>query len=139
MNTNPNDPELCKYREHLVAADERAQENFDKTVISLAGGALGVSFAFLDNVVKDHLITCPSLLAISWLSWTASLTTVLVSFFLSHLALQKAIKQVDSGQIHGTRPGGRYAVATKVCNVLSAALFLFGLVCMGVFVLLNLG
>lgn len=45
MNEEAKQTELQAYRSHLVAADERAQENFDKTVLSLSGGALGVSFA----------------------------------------------------------------------------------------------
>lgn len=35
---------LQDYRKLLLTAEQQAQANFDKTVLSLSGGALGVSF-----------------------------------------------------------------------------------------------
>ena len=45
-----NDP---KSREYLVNAARRAQWEYDKTVLALSGGALGVSLAFIEEVAKD--------------------------------------------------------------------------------------
>jgi len=49
-NENMNE-NLQEYRKHLVAAEQQVQADFDKTVLSLSGGALGISFAFVKNPV----------------------------------------------------------------------------------------
>jgi len=45
---------LQEYRTHLVAAEQKAQEDYDKTVISLSGGALGISFAFIVDCISKR-------------------------------------------------------------------------------------
>ncbi|MDD5774068.1 MAG: hypothetical protein PHX78_11450 [bacterium] len=87
--------ELREYRNHLVAAEQKAQEDFDKTVLSLSGGALGISFAFIKDIVGAGPFEKLFFLLFSWISWSSSIIIVLLSFFFSHLALRQAINQVD--------------------------------------------
>ncbi len=131
---------LKEYRQVLVLAEEKAQEDFDKTVLSLSGGALGVSFAFVDKFVAPAVMKSPFLLFAAWLSWGLSVTVVLASFFFSQLAMRRAIKQVDAGagKIYIKRPGGACAVATAVCNAAGGLLFAFGVGCIILFVRANL-
>jgi hypothetical protein len=42
-----------EYRAQLVAVQRKSEEAFDKTVVTLSGGALGVSFAFVTNFFPD--------------------------------------------------------------------------------------
>ena len=132
-------PDRLDYRKLLVEADERSQENFDKTVIALSGGGMGVSLAFVDNIVGDRPLAASCLLLLAWAAWTASLLVVLTSFYLSRLALRQAIAELDAGVTSTARPGGRYAVLTTVANFVGPALFIIGAILMGVFVFLNIG
>jgi hypothetical protein len=132
---------LTEYRNHLVLADQRAQEDFDKTVISLSGGALGVSFAFLRDVVGRGPYNSPAWLFLAWLAWLAwglSATSMLVSYYLSQQALRRAIKQVDAGFIETEKPGGPFATSTAMCNALGGLLFLVGVALMILFVFKNM-
>jgi hypothetical protein len=129
---------LQQYRSHLVLAEQKAQEDFDKTVLSLSGGALGVSFAFVRDIVGPGPLAHPGYLFLAWSSWGISVTVVLASYFLSQLALRRAIVQVDSGHIYKGRPGGPFALATAICNATGGILFLFGVVLMTLFVRFNL-
>lgn len=88
---------IAQYREWLVSADQKSQESFDKTVLTLSGGALALSFAFIKDIVGDGSIISAGLLVASWCAWAASLSCVLVSFLFSQFALRKAISQVDAG------------------------------------------
>lgn len=127
------------YRQHLQDACVKSQESFDKTVLSLSGGALGVSFIFLKDVIGSKPIDAPGLLVATWVAWAASSLAVLFSFHLSHLALRKAISQVDDGSIaDGARPGGGYARATAWLNVSGAVLFFAGVVSIVIFASFNL-
>lgn len=40
-----------EWREHLVSAEQKSQEDLDKALLSLSGGALGVSLIFLKDVI----------------------------------------------------------------------------------------
>ena len=117
---------LVDYRKHLVAAEQKSQEDFDKTVLSLSGGALGVSFVFLKDVIGDKLILQPEFLFASWVSWGTSTFSILLSYYLSQMALRHAIGQVDKGSIHNEKPGGYYADLTKYLNLAGVALFFIG-------------
>jgi hypothetical protein len=124
---------LVEYRNFLIAAEQKAQEDFDKTVLSLSGGALGISFIFLKDVLGSQPIRLHEYLLGAWICWGASTLFVLGSFFLSHLALRHAIRQVDGGDLDGKTPGGAFAQWTATFNILGAVLFVVGVVAITVF------
>ncbi|HLX80602.1 MAG TPA: hypothetical protein VKS43_08460 [Burkholderiales bacterium] len=130
--------QLLDYRKWLVAAEQKSQEDFDKTVLSLSGGALGISFVFLRDVVGPNPILCPSFLFAAWLAWAFSTFAVLTSYYLSHLALRRAIEQVDDGTIYQQRPGGAFARWTALLNAVGAILFLAGVCFITAFANFNL-
>ncbi|MEW5939701.1 MAG: hypothetical protein AB1750_08580 [Chloroflexota bacterium] len=129
--------DLKEYRNQIISAEQKAQEDFDKTVLSLSGGALGVSFAFVKDIVGESPI-CISFLIVSWVSWALSSTSVLISYYMSHKALRHAIKQIDTNKIRQEQPGGVYDKFTGFLNMLGLILFLVGLLAMIWFVKTNL-
>jgi len=128
---------LDEYRRHLVDARQKAQESYDKTVLSLSGGSLGVSFAFLKSAVGVGPYSTLYLLFSAWILWTISATVVLISYFLSQMTLERAIAQVDSKAIDQGSPGGWLASATRIANLLSGSLFIIGVALMIGFVYNN--
>jgi hypothetical protein len=131
--TNPDPDSLAEYRKFLVAAEQKSQEDFDKTVLALSGGALGISFTFLKDVIGANPISQPMLLFSAWVAWAFSTFAVLASYYLSHLALRRAIAQVDKGTIYKQRPGGALALWTAGLNATGAMLFLVGVLCITLF------
>ncbi|MBK9130614.1 MAG: hypothetical protein IPM20_03080 [Gammaproteobacteria bacterium] len=125
--------DLKEYRQWLVAAEQKSQEDFDKTVLSLSGGALGISFVFLKDIVGPDSIVYPWYLLVAWLSWGLSTFAVLASYYLSHQALRHAISQVDGKTIYDQPAGGRYSKWTAFLNAAGATLFLIGVICITVF------
>ena len=132
---------MDEYRQHLVLARQKAQEDYDKTLIYLSGGALGISFAFIDKLTDGPPFAWQCLLFIAWGSWIASLVIMLLSFRSSRAALERAIEEVDNYTVDTVdkRPGGIFAVVTEHANWLGLFTFLAGLVAIGVFVWKNLG
>lgn len=134
---------ISEYRALLTKLEQEAQSTFDKTVLTLSGGALGLSFAFTKDVVGVHNVIHTNFLLAAWTGWGLSATSVLVSFFTSHLALRKAISQLDEGKFATDsekmeRPGGWYDGLTKWLNGAGLALFLCGLTAMMCFLFCNL-
>jgi hypothetical protein len=127
-----------EYRQWLVAAEQKCQDDFDKTVLSLSGGALGVSFVMVKDVIGTNSISHPSWVLFAWVAWAISSLSVLASFFISHLALRKAIAQCDDGTIYTQKPGGRLSDFTRYLNAGGALLFFAGVCFMAAFAYTNL-
>ena len=126
------------HRKHLVAADQKSQEDFDKTVLSLSGGALGISFVFLKDVIGPNPIHSPELLFAAWVAWGTSTFCILLSYYLSHLAIRTTIRQIDQDKLHLEKSGGKYSTATATLNVAGAVLFVVGVVTITLFAHSNL-
>ena len=133
------DKDIQEYRSLLISAEQKAQEDYDKTVLSLSGGALGISFAFVKDIVGDQPVVYPRLLLASWIVWGISIACVLASFFFSQQALRQTIKQVDEDKIREQSPGGVYSWITATLNALGGLLFLVGVVLIVLFASHNLG
>lgn len=130
---------LMTYRTSLVTAEQKLQEDLDKMIVSLSGGALGVSFIFLKDIVGGRPIAAHWLLMAAWGLWAASIASVLLSYYVGSALYRKSIDQVDDGTIHlVNEPGGWLNKTALVLNILSGSLFILGVVAMMVFVRQNL-
>jgi hypothetical protein len=132
------DAALLEYRRYILAAEQRAQEDFDKTVLSLSGGALGISFAFVDKFIAGKPVVFAWELVLAWVAWAVSMSCVLVSFYMSQQALRHTLVQIDSGRIYSEPPGGRFDGMTRFLNPAGMVLFFVGVGFMVVFVSNNL-
>ena len=144
-----------QYRALLVQTWQKTQDDIDKAILTLSAGALGVSFAFLKDIVGPAGAHKSGLLLAAWLSWTVSCALTLLSFFTSRHAFAKQIKLLDdeiaervakplpaAGRL---RRAGRWCVSaaglnfcTSAFNWFAAGLFLVGLILMIAFTAYNL-
>jgi len=127
--------DLQEYRRQLLALEARAQEVFDKTVVTLSGGALGISFAFIKDFLGTNPVASKSWLIGAWAAWVGSLTTSLASHYASTFAIRRATEQFDAGKEGDLAQGWDQAVV--VLNAMSGLLFLIGVSAIGVFVVHN--
>lgn len=118
---------MLEYRNWLVAAGHKSSEAYDKALMTLAGGALGLSLTFIKDIVKSTQPTSLWTLMTAWGCLTLSLATILISMLSSQWAIRKAIHQVDDASFPGVIPGGGFAVATDVLNVVAGLAFLVGI------------
>ncbi len=129
-----------EYRHHLILAEQKAQEDYDKTIVALAGGGLGVSLLFIEKVVGTGKVVLLWALGCGWTSWALSIVAVLASYFFSRMALRTAIAEWDEDKSAMPRqPGGRMARLTERLNVLSGLLLVLGVVLVCAFAIANLG
>jgi hypothetical protein len=130
--------ELTQYRKDLILSRQESQKSYDRHLISLAGGGLAISIAFIHNVIGDKTIQLSEYLLYAWILWTSCITLVLLSFYSSRLALDKAIRQLDSESIHKEHPGGFWNRVTSVLNILAGLAFVLGTISVIYFVIHNL-
>lgn len=122
----------------LIESEHTSTESFDKTVLYLSGGALGLSMAFLQNIIGSAKAVQVCYLVAAWVSWALSLIFTGSSFWFSAAAMRKAIRQLDEQTIGQENPGGWWSPATKVTTFLGGAAFIVGVIAMIVFVQGNL-
>lgn len=132
------DDSLKEYRARLVELEEKSQVAFDKTLVTLAAGALGLSFAFVREFLGQGPVSKLCYLIASWICWILSLAFILLSQYFSTLAIRKTIEQVDEGKIGEQRPGGWLDSAVVFLNASAALSFVLGLVLITFFVFNNL-
>ncbi len=130
--------ELKEYREHLIKADQKSQEDFDKTLITVATSSLGVSMIFVRDFVGEGGVVNPRLILLGWGLLAASVGCVLCGFYLSRFALRKAINQIDENSIYTEKAGGRLSGVVEGLNCISGLLLLFGFVAVISFAYVNL-
>jgi len=132
------DEEIVKYRDLLIEIEGKAQEDFDKTVLSLSGGALGISFAFVKDFVGDDPMIVTGYLLGAWIVWALSVTCVLSSYYFSQQALRKTITQIDAGEIYSEIAVGAFNKLTAFLNAAGGILFLIGVILIVIFAFFNL-
>ena len=64
------------YRGLLISTEQASQTDFDKGVLALSGGALGLSFAFTKDIVGTTHVVHIGFLLSAWIAWAASSTAV---------------------------------------------------------------
>jgi hypothetical protein len=135
-----------EYRQLLIDGEQKAQESYDKTVLSLSGGALGIFFAFVKDFIGAKTVNGPSWLLASWVFWGLSMFFVLLSFYASNQAMREGIRKVnsvisgaDAKILNESQPGGRFDSLVAYLNFFGGLLFLFGIIAIVVFVGQNLG
>lgn len=81
----------------------------------------------------------------SWVCWGLSVTSVVVSYYLSQLALRAIMKLVDEclvscnfDPLYNSNPGGKYSTATSLLNIAGGILFFAGVILIAIFVYHNL-
>jgi hypothetical protein len=131
--------DLKKYRESLAATLRFLNESYDKLLVTLSGGALGISIAFLKDIVKLENVNNPKLLFLAWLAFILSLAAVLGRLMFGIEAHRKAIRQVDGGTIYKEKVGGKHSLLTRALHISSAFFLLTGLVLLVTFAFFNVG
>lgn len=124
---------LADHRRHLLDSLYAESSSFDKAVMTLAAGALGISIAFVNNVAPNPRAT--GWLAVSWGLFAASLVCVLFSF----MAAQSAIRWEIDHLYDDPRPARPHPHRTSRLNKAAASAFVAGVVALSIFAFLNLG
>ncbi len=122
-----------EYRQWLVQTHHEATKDFDRSVLVLAGGALGLSITFIHDIAPNP--THKLLVGTSWTLFAVALLATFLSYLASEGVHLKRIADEDAG----TEWGRSYlGIATTGLNVLAAIGVVGGFVFLVTFALYNL-
>jgi hypothetical protein len=132
MENNKND-----YEQQIIQTEEfNFQESvlFDKSILTLAGGVFGLSLTFIKQIPHANHIW---LLLCSWILYTVSMLSTLISMLTSQKAISKKVEYLEAND-YSTPYKNPYASRTSCLNICSMALFIVGSFFLLIFVFLNL-
>jgi len=142
MAKSVRDPQADRLPDYRKVLEQRLAEvsaEYGKAVITLSGGALAVSFAFVTDLVPDPIPSTVWRLWLAWLSFGTSLASILLAMLTATFALRHAIKQVDDGTIDSDDVPGRWrSRVTSALNVSAIITFFAGIFFLAYFALTNL-
>jgi hypothetical protein len=116
----------------------KQSDAFDKAVLTLSGGALGVSMTFIHQIVQSPSVGSLWILGMAWSAFACSILAILISLLTGQWAINKAIQQIDANTIHDERAGLWYAQVTSGLNITACGMFVLGVGLMAWFCLENL-
>ncbi len=128
----PFQQQVTAYRQLLQTMEQQQQSEYDKAVMLLSGGALGISMTFLKEIVGMENLVDSGLILGAWLCWAVSSASVAFSFSTSASALRNAISQTDAKilYLNTTEMGGRMEKVTRILNPCAGFLFVIGVALM---------
>ena len=103
-------------------------EQFDKLIVQLAAGGLGLTMAFIEKIVKVTADTDYTYVKITWICFATSLLMSLLSHLTARLSIDETIKNGDnSGSIYNgiTSALNWLSVLSVVTGILLFILFTF--------------
>lgn len=123
------------YLEQLNKAFIESSSQFDKQVLFVASGALGISLAFIKDIVTLNIATYKSLLILSWISFGA----VIIFCIMSHYTSLKAINfKIENIYQKKDKTSKRFNLFTKGLNFLMIIFLTLGLVLLNIFIGINI-
>ncbi len=130
-------------RKDLLARQLSNAEQFDRAVLTLSSGALGLSLAFIKDFVPVDKAQVPVLLVASWIFFGCAIVSTVSSFLVSQVAINI---QLNYAEQYYLKREGQYlakknipAKITDALNVASGVLFVIAVGCTIIFVMFNLG
>ena len=134
VSTADNADPQAAWRQWLVEAHHSSSQDFDKAVMTLSGGALGLSITFVHDFAPKA--THRALLGWSWGCFALSLLAILVSHLTSQDATLHEIKKLDDPSTKGWAIGKGM---TSFLNYVAALALVGGAVLLVIFALHNVG
>jgi hypothetical protein len=105
-------------RASLVELYGKALEGFDRSIVTISGGAFAISVTFVHEVAPNPVESSFTALWIGWIGLALSLTFIVISMLTGHRALEDAL---------GGKELTEFTAVTTFFNVAAAAMMVAGL------------
>jgi len=124
-----------EYWQQLNKAYIESSSQFDKQLLFFASGALGLSFAFIKDIVKLDAATHKCILIASWALFGVVIILSIISHYTSLKAINTKIQNINSKE---DKVSKRLNTYTKWFNILNIVFLSFGLLLLTVFIAINI-
>ena len=122
-------------RRSLIKDQLQSYISLDKWLLTLSGGAFGLSITFIKNIIPPEGSKVIFLLISAWVSFCLSLLSTLVSFLTSQAAYSKQIEIIENDSEDSSNKSRTWTI---FLNKLSVFCFIVGVSCLAAFCSFNL-
>lgn len=132
-----------EFKKKALEDEKSGTENFDKNLLTFSSGALGLSLAFIEDIVPLSMAHWVACLFISWIAFTLCIIVTMASFQMSIRALRESIPFGEAYYLREEKNAFNEHLRTFCCRAvdwctwIGSALFVTGLVCTIIFVCAN--
>lgn len=134
-----------EYREQLQSVVDKSEDEFEKKLIYIAAGALGLSFTFISDIVDIAPSTILWALLVGWIMLIGCICLNLVSHMSSKNKANKTINDIDTFIIADTNDDAdlrnkidKRNKNTDIMNYTTIGMLIFGIICIVFFVSYNM-
>jgi len=138
LATKKHQEQMDAYRALNENLMYQASQNFDKYLITLSAGSLGLSLTFLSTMFKGKDLHSQGFLFTAWACWLVSIMSILYSFATSAKSHSNAIDQVDKGTAHEEKIGGHSTTITQILSIVGGVSFFIAIFSICFFVGINI-
>lgn len=124
-----------EYWQQLNKAYIESSSQFDKQLLFFASGALGLSFAFIKDIVKLDVATNKSILVTAWSLFGIVIILSIISHYTSLKAINTKIKNLNAKVDNDSKKMNAF---TKWLNILMIVFLALGLILLTVFISINI-
>lgn len=142
-NTQPLDEAAyLAARQSYDAAELEVSGRYDKWILTLAGGALGLSITFIEKIAANPSSQSLIWLKLAWAFLVAALLAALISLITSQSAIRENRAELDSANTEGRPPRLSFprwfTRLTNFLNWASLTAFIAGVIFLCVFSFKNI-
>jgi hypothetical protein len=132
---------MREYRKLLEQCETEATSDFDKTTVTLSGGALGLAIAFLKEVPPNTPQWAFHVFAGAMVALVISVLGVLLSLMASRKSMRYELQCVDGRRVkpEGEEAGGPWRRATETVNWIALSGCVLGIGALAFFLVMALG
>ena len=131
-----------KERKLLIDAQQQSYQQFDKAILTLSSGGLGVSIIFLRDILPLEQITNYCFLIGSWILFTISILCTLISFLTSQYAYDEQLELINRYFLNKDSDAltkkNTFAQITGGLNISAAVFFILAVISTIMFVSINI-
>lgn len=122
-----------EYLELLNRAYLESSSQFDKQLLFVSSSALGISLAFIKDIVKLNIATYKTLLVFSWISFSLVILISILSHYTSLKAMNLKIENINYKDYKSN-----FNFLTRLFNIVMIVLLALGLILLNTFIGLNI-
>lgn len=139
MIMKENEPTYLDERRLLVEGEVQVAARFDKSILTLSGGALLLSMTFVKDIVSGSPQDTWALV-VAWISLGIAIAAMLISLLISQKAYQRQRDILDKhfGNSKSGDERNGWACGTKWLNRISIIVFLVAISFLGYFAIKNI-
>ena len=128
-------------RKDLLNRELSNSQIYDRSILTLSTSALGISLAFIKDIVPLEEAHCSVLLTVSWWLFGLAIILTMTSFLVSQWAIKKQLVYAEKYYLEGIekyqKKKNKYATITDCLNISSGLIFISAIVLTIAFVQIN--